>query len=713
MKQILQNFKNGQVELADIPKPQLKPGHVLIQTSTSLISIGTEKMLIEFGRSNLIDKARKQPDKVKQVLQKIKTDGLITTLESVQNKLDTPTPLGYCNVGKVIDIGAGVHDFKIGDRVLSNGSHSEMVCVSKNLCAKIPDNVSDTEACYGVTAAIGLQGIRLLDPKLGETIVVVGMGLIGLLSAQMLLANGCRVIGIDFDKQKLEIAKKWGVITVDAASPVPSVLNLTQNLGVDGVLITASTSSNDVLHHAAEMCRKRGKVVLVGIIGKEWSRDDFYKKEISFQVSCSYGPGRYDELYEDKAIDYPYAYVRWTEKRNFEAVLELMSTKRLDVSELTTKTVNLEAADKIYTELLNDKSLIGVTITYPQTIESSSSIRMRSSDKEIAKQSGKGIAFLGAGQFTKAVLLPKLSEIIKSIPAELHTIVSSQGVSSQHLAKKFGFSTISTNVDDVFSNPDISSVFITTRHDTHADLCIKGLKSNKYVFVEKPLCCTESELEQVDESYKNSKSEIMVGFNRRFSPHSQKVKSYLNSQKGPKSLIFTINAGYIPDNHWTQDPDVGGGRIIGEAVHFIDLAQFFVGAPILSVQTIGLDTKSAIKDTISIQLTFEDGSIATVHYFSTGHKSFPKERLTIFSQGTMFEIDNFKETKGYGVTGFKKLKTWSQDKGHKAMLESWMKSCVSQTKGPISYDELFDASKAAILAEKSIRNNNAVYRLNA
>jgi len=657
MKQILQNLKTGQTELTEVPVPKSKSGYMLIRTSASLISAGTERMLIDFGKAGWIDKARQQPEKVQQVLDKIRTDGLMPTLDAVQSKLDQPLPLGYCNVGK-IDRGP-----QSGKRVISNGPHAEYVCVPENLCAEIPDSVSDEEAAFTVVGAIGLQGVRLAQPTLGESFVVTGLGLIGLLTVQILLANGCRVLGIDFDSAKCDLARQLGADAVDLSkgeNPVDAAMAFSNDRGVDGVLITAATKSSDPVHQAAQMCRKRGRIVLVGVTGLELNRSDFYEKELSFQVSCSYGPGRYDPEYEEKGHDYPLGFVRWTEQRNFEAILDLMASGKLNVKPLISHRFPLESAEDAYNLISENKEpYLGIVLTYDESETNAASASVSLSAPGTAqklKPEAPVVGVIGAGNFTGQVILPALQKT----EVRLKIIASGGGVSGTHLGKKFGFEESTTDAERIFSDPEINTVFITTRHNTHAQFVSDALNSGKHVFVEKPLCLTIQELDSLtgifrtETRYLKSDTRLMVGFNRRFAPHVIKMKALLDISREPKSFIMTVNAGKIPRDHWTQDPKVGGDRIIGEACHFIDLLRFLSGSRIKASSLSEL--KSGVGDTVSIQLAFEDGTIGTIHYFANGNKAFPKERLEVFTAQKILQLDNFKTLKGYGWKNFKKMR---------------------------------------------------------
>ena len=699
MKQLLQSFKTGETYLVEIPVPIAKKGTVLIQTNHSLVSLGTERMLVEFGKSSLISKARQQPDKVKQVLDKIKTEGLLPTMEAVFNKLEQPLPLGYCNVGRIIAIGEGVSEFSVGDRVASNGHHAEIVSVPQNLVAKIPDNVTDEDATFTVIGAIGLQGIRLLKPQLGETIVVIGLGLIGLITCQLLKANGCNVIGIDLEQSKCDLAQTWGITTVNPITnnPIKSVMDLTRDNGADGVLITASTKSNDVISQAAQMSRKRGRIVLVGVVGLDINRADFYEKELTFQVSCSYGPGRYDDEYEQKGIDYPLPYIRWTEKRNFEAVLEAIKNGNLNVKDLITEKVPLESFAKIYNNLESSNSIASILV-YPGL--DIAALKMKTITlNDVPFRGQKGIVgIIGAGNFTNMTMLPSL----KGSGAHLKYIASSGGVSGTQCAKKHGISQSTTDYKEIINDKDVDTVIITTRHDSHAKLVVESLNAGKNTFVEKPLALNLDELDKIQSSILNNKSSIlMVGFNRRFAPHIVKMKSLLDTRKQPKSFIFTINAGAIPADHWAQDPEVGGGRIIGEACHFIDLMRFLSGSPIneWSVQNMGNDT---LKDKVTINLKFEDGSFGSIHYLANGSKRFPKGRIEVFCGGGIIKLDNFRKMKGYGWSGFKKMNLRRQDKGHQAEITAFIDAVKNGESSPIPFDELYEVSKVAIEVANSI-----------
>jgi threonine dehydrogenase-like Zn-dependent dehydrogenase/predicted dehydrogenase len=709
MKHILQSLKTGTTEIADVPVPSSKPYHLLIKSSRTLVSAGTERMLVEFGKSGLINKARQQPDKVKMVLDKIKTDGLFPTIEAVFNKLDQPLPLGYCNVGQVEEVGEGVIGFKKGDRVVSNGKHAEIVRVPINLCARVPDNVTDEEASFVVLAAIALQSIRLVNPTLGETVVVTGLGLIGLLTVMLLQAHGCRVLGMDFDQKRLDLAKQLGAEVINlsvAQDPIASAYSFTRGRGVDAVIISASTKSNEPIQQAAKMCRQRGRIVLVGVCGLELLRSDFYEKELTFQVSCSYGPGRYDVNYEEKGNDYPVGFVRWTEQRNFEAVLDMMAEGRIDVKPLISHRFDISKAQEAYELIVGKEPALGILLEYPgmEITLDSKYVQLEHQDKNNSlsqsDEKNTSISFIGAGNYATAVLIPAF----KVVNASLQTIVSSEGVSGLHAGRKFGFKETTTDVDAVFNDDGAKTIVVTTRHDTHAHFVLRALKSGKNIFVEKPLCITKDQLLAIEKKYNDMDPEsrpfIMVGFNRRFSPQIQKIKKLLSKAVGPKSFIMTVNAGKIPGNHWTQNKNVGGGRIIGEACHFIDLLRFLADSPIVKWQHLTMNATT--KDTVSLQLSFSDGSIGTIHYFANGSSAFPKERLEVFASGGILQLDNFRKLSGYGWSGFKKMNLWRQDKGQKSCVKAFTEAVKNNEKNLIPFDELLEVARISIDIEECI-----------
>jgi len=651
-------------------------------------------MLVEFGKANLLQKARQQPDRVKEVLAKIKTDGLKPTINAVFNKLGQPLPLGYCNVGKVIAVGEGVTEFKTGDRVASNGPHAEFVCIPKNLVAAIPDNVTDEEAAFTVIGSIGLQGIRLVNPQLGETIVVVGLGLIGLITAELLVANGCRVIGIDLDPNKVAIANSKGVIAISprtGVDVVKYVTNITDGIGADGVIITASAKTDEIIAQAAKMSRKRGRIVLVGVIGLNISRADFYEKELSFQVSCSYGPGRYDDRYEKEGIDYPLPFVRWTEKRNFMAVLQAIATKKLDVASLVTERILLQDFEKIYNNISNQDSIASI-LEYPEN--SSNAVSVTITEGSFAPGNG-GIGIIGAGNFTSMTMLPVLSEI----KAPLHAIASAAGLTGTTLAKKHHIGKSTTDYKTILNDPAIDLVIITTRHNEHAHMALEALQAGKHVFVEKPLALNKEELNSIINAYTGQKT-LTVGFNRRFSPHMRKAKELVGDV--PMNVIATMNAGNIPANVWVHDMKVGGGRIVGEACHYMDLITYLTGSRIKSVCMNAMgQNPQANTDNASILLEYENGSTGVINYFANGSKAYSKERIEIYAQERTLITDNFRLTEGFGFKNFSKLKT-TIDKGHAAQFKLLVERVKNGGAPLIPFEETVNTTLASFAAIESL-----------
>jgi predicted dehydrogenase/NADPH:quinone reductase-like Zn-dependent oxidoreductase len=580
------------------------------------------------------------------------------------------------------------------------------VRVPKNLCALIPDNVDDESAACTVLGAIALQGTRLAQPTLGEVMVVTGLGLVGLLTVQLLRAQGCRVLGIDLDSDKCELARSFGASVVDLSKgedPVAVAQILSRGRGVDGVIITASTKSNEPVHQAAKMCRQRGRIVLVGVVGLELSRADFYEKELTFQVSCSYGPGRYDSEYEGKGHDYPVGFVRWTQQRNSEAVLDMMASGALDVKPLITHRFSIDEAPEAY-KLLDAPGTLGIVIDYPNSADALA-VKTVSLTAPIAYKPKEVVcSFVGGGNYASRVLIPAFSDA----GASLHTLVTSGGVSAVHQGKKHGFAKASTDLEATLVDETVNTVVIATQHKLHAQQIIAGLNAGKQVFVEKPFALTLDELESIDSAWQvgQGKSRLMVGYNRRFSPLTVTMKALLNKVAGPKTFILTMNAGDIPADHWTQDREMGGGRIIGEACHYIDLLRFLVGAPISGFTAASLGAASGVgitEDKASITLTFEDGSMGTIHYFANGGKAFPKERIEAFGGDGVLQLDNFKRLQGFGWKGFKSQRLLNQDKGQKACAAAFVESVRLGLPAPIPYEEIIEVARVSIEVAQTLR----------
>lgn len=704
MKQLLQRLDTGTTSVVDVPVPAAVSGpNILVETRASVVSAGTERMLVEFGRSNLIAKARSQPDKVKQVLDKVRTDGLAPTLEAVRAKLDAPIPLGYCNAGVVVEAGPRAGGFAPGDRVVTNGPHAEYARVPCTLAARIPDGVSFEAAAFTPAAAIGLQGIRLAAPTLGESVVVFGLGLIGLLTVQLLRANGCTVIGIDRDPARLALAERFGATALNGAEGdvVARVESLTGGVGADAVLLTLASKSDEPVRQAAAMSRKRGRLVLVGVTGLNLVRDDFYKKELSFAVSCSYGPGRYDPSYEDGAHDYPLPFVRWTEQRNFEAVLALVAAGTLDPLPLVTHRFDFDRAPDAYDVISGSEPSLGVVLTYPDRGGVAPGAEARLLERNGASTvtpARCSIGVIGAGNFAVRTLLP----VLKRAGVRLRSIASGGGASGAIAGEKFGFERVTTDLDTIFDDVEIDTVFVLTRHDSHAKLALRALSAGKHVFVEKPLALREEELNALEDAAERSGRLIMVGFNRRFAPLAGETLALLAGRAGPVAMVMTVNAGAIPRDHWTQDPAVGGGRIVGEACHFIDLARYLAQSPVADLRVTPAATRTGqpIDDIANIVISFADGSTAAIHYLANGAKSFPKERIECFFDGKTVAIDNWRRLDRYGVPGGSRWfeRAGKMDKGHAAEIAAWVRAVREGGPPPIPLGELLDVSRWAIRA---------------
>lgn len=697
MKQILQSLKTGVIEVADVPNPIVGRNEVLIETHCTMVSAGTERMLLKFGQGGWISKARQQPDKVRDVLRKAKTDGVGPTIEAVRNKLDQPLALGYCNVGTVIAVGEGVHDFAPGQRVVSNAKHAGVSSVPANLAALIPDNVSDEHATMAVIGAIALQGVRLAKPTLGESVVVSGLGLVGLAAVQLLVANGCRVLGLDFAADRLALARKFGAETFDmtAGSPLEAAERFSEGRGVDAVIIAASATSSEPISQAAHMCRKRGRIVLVGVTGLELSRADFYEKELTFQVSCSYGPGRYDPAYEEGGRDYPLPFVRWTARRNFEAVLDLMARGRFDASALISHKFPVDDAGSAYELIGGDKPSLGVILEFSQEDRKSPTPDVPTGIARAVQPGAARIAMIGAGNYAGAVLIPAF----KAAGAELGTVVSATGVSALHASRKFGFANATASAREAIEADDNDVVVIATRHDLHAEQASAALVAGKHVFVEKPMALTLAEVNQIEECWHAAGSRaLMVGFNRRFAPLAVTLKQRLDARGGQKAIMMTINAGPLPADHWTIDPDIGGGRIVGEAIHFIDLARYFAGAPITGHAVSAISAQSAL-----IQLEFGNGDVASIAYLANGNKSVAKERVEVFCDGGIYQLDNWRRLAVHGDSGMRGAKSWSQDKGQEAMARAFVEHVRGNAPEPIPPAELFETARATIAIAEAMR----------
>jgi predicted dehydrogenase len=712
MLHVLQSLRTGVTELADVPVPRASATSIVVETRASVISPGTERILVEFGRAGWIEKARSQPEKVQQVLSKMRTDGIVPTIDAVRAKLDDPIALGYCQAGVVREVGGDVTAFKPGDAVVTNGPHAEYVRVAQTLAAKIPAGVSYEAAAFAPLAAIALEGLRLANPTLGETVVIYGLGAIGLLAVQLARAAGCNVIGIDRSAERCALAEKFGATALHADDDnnlASAVTERTGGIGADIVLLTLATDSDDPVKHAANMSRKRGRIVLVGVTGLTLRRDDFYKKELSFQVSCSYGPGRYDPAHEEAGIDYPLPYVRWTEGRNFSAVLYLIADGRLDPLPLITHRFPISSATTAYDLITNGTPSLGVVLSYDvkkdADYQPSSTVVLR----QHASAGKASVGFVGAGAFASRVLIPAFSRA----GAGLNSIASSGGVSAATAGKRHGFGKVTSEPASLLTDPNIDTIVIATRHDSHAEWTTRALKATKHVFVEKPLALTLGELAQLEEVARSAPGILCVGFNRRFAPHVRIAKDTLRGRVGPLAISVTVSAGAIPRDHWAQDRVTGGGRIVGEACHFLDLCRFLVGSPVEELQLVSAKngTGAVVDDISLLQLSFADGSVATIQYLANGNPGFPKERIELFYDGKTLRIDNYRAIAAWGIPGVATRWPHTQDKGHASLVKAFVEAVKSGKEPPIPLSELLEVSSLSIHAARLAREGGGTYRV--
>lgn len=701
--------------LEDVPAPQVAPGHLLVRTTRSLISAGTERAVVETGASGYFARARQQPERVTKALDKLRTDGLGPTAELVLGQTKRTFTLGYSSVGRVVAVGLGVTGYEVGDRVASNGPHAELTMVPVNLCAPVPDGVSDDEAAFTVLGSIALQGVRLAAPTLGETVAVIGLGLVGQLAAQLLRASGARVLGFDTAADRVELARRPGIeahVAGEGTDPVSVARLETGEVGVDAVVVTASSLSDDIVHQAADMCRKRGRVVVVGSVGLGLRRADFYEKELTLQVSCSYGPGRYDPSYEAGGTDYPLAFVRWTEQRNLAAVLGAMATGALIAGPLISARYPLDAAEEAYDSLLT-KSAVGILLEFPEGGNVPSSVQRARVVEHRPTARGPAVvaAVIGTGGYAQARLIPAL----QAAGVDLRWVASARGGSAATAAHRFGVARSTTDVHAILGDADVDVVVIGTRHDSHARLTADALRAGKSVYVEKPLCLTAEELRDVVAAYEAAGVDpspplLTVGFNRRFAPLTEEVRRRLDGHARPVAVTITCNAGRTAADHWVNDPALGGGRLLGEACHFVDLASYLAGAAVVSVHAVAAAkaTSSATPDTASIQLELADGSVATVLYLSNGSSRYPKERVEVFSDGKVLLIDNFRTFKEFGTGRPRTRRLRRQDKGNNRAVEVFVQAVRAGAASPIAFEELVASSAATLAIVASLEHGRRV-----
>lgn len=718
MKQLVQKLKDGEMGVVEVPVPMLGAGLVLVRNHYSLISAGTEGSTVSTARKSLAGKAKERPQQVRQVIDTLKQQGTVQTYRAVMKKLDSYSPLGYSCAGQVIDVASDVKGIAVGDLVACAGAgyanHAETVAVPANLCVKLPDTADLSKAAYNTLGAIAMQGIRQADPKLGETCVVIGLGLLGQLTCLMLRASGVKVVGLDIDERMVGLAAAHcadQALATNAPGVVDAVDQMTGGIGADSAIITAATSSLEPINQAGQLLRKRGTVVVVGSIPTGFDREPhYYKKELQLKMSCSYGPGRYDINYEEKGLDYPAAYVRWTENRNMKAFQELVHSGKIDLGYLTTHRYKLDNATDAYDIIVDkEEDFIGILLEYDADREVvREKIQLKAQSGSAEKTPQLSISFIGAGSYAMGNLLPNIPV---SNEVALRGVMTSSGTSARTVAEKFGFEYCASGEADIFEAEDTNTVFVATRHDTHAIYVKHALTSEKHVFVEKPLCMTKDELEEITAAYqglikeKNSRI-LMVGFNRRFAPLAEQMKAALGS--GVMSMLYRINAGSIPADTWIQDAEMGGGRIIGEVCHFVDFMTYLNGSLPRKVHAVAMNDPANLDDTLNISLSFENGSIGTISYFANGSKSLAKEYVEAYRGGRTAVLTDFRELKIYGKGKPSRKKLLNQDKGQKVMVHAFLEAAKGNTEAPIAFAETWAATMTSFRILESLKTGEAV-----
>lgn len=702
-------MKTGVLTVADVPPPSVRPGHLLVRTAASLISAGTEKSKVDLGKKSLFGKARERPDLVKKVLDKVKSEGLASTFTAVKAKLDTAIAMGYSAAGTVVEVGSGVDGFTVGDRVACAGagfaSHAEMISVPKNLCVRIPDGVSFDAASFGTLGAIALQGVRLAAPTLGEAFVVIGLGLLGQITVQLLRANGCRVFGVDTDESKFDLAKELGAEMCAAPTgAVGQIERWSRGRGADAVLITAATRSNDPVELAGEVSRLKGRVVVVGLVGMDVPRETYYERELTLQMSMSYGPGRYDTEYEERGHDYPFEYVRWTEGRNIEAFLDLIANGSIDIERLITHRFPIDRGEDAY-KLIEGESTepyLGIVLQYDNEKLLSRTIELRFVSSPSA---AVRVGMIGAGTYARKFLLPNL----KNYGVDFRKIATASGLSANDVGSQYGFASCVSDAAQVIEDAESNLLVIATRHNTHASLSQLALESGKHVFVEKPLAMNDDELDGVINAAQHSSGRLMVGYNRRFSPSARMAAEFFASRQSPLSILYRVNAGRIPSDRWIQDPVEGGGRIIGEVCHFIDLMQFLTGSLTKRVYAESIasrDSEIPAADSVFITLKFADGSNGTIAYLAEGDKALAKERIEIFGEGKSCVIDDFRRVSMFSGGRETSKKSLGQDKGQTAEVKALCDLVKNGGDSPISLDDLVATTRATFRILESLRTGH-------
>jgi predicted dehydrogenase len=718
MLQILQSYKTGELRLADVPVPACKNNGIVVQTRASFVSAGTERMLVDFAKKNLLGKAMAMPDQAQKVLQKMKSEGIFATLEKVQAKLDQPIPLGYSCAGVIEEVGKNVQGLTRGDRIACGGAlyanHAEYNFVPKNLVVTIPDSVSFEDASCATVGSIALQGIRQCDVRLGETVCVLGLGLLGMFAVQLLKAAGVRVVGFDPDKRRCALAIELGADSAVSDRVQAACEEISRGRGIDAVLITAATHSNEPVTLAGEICKMRGTVVATGKVGMNIPRETYYKKELSFKLSCSYGPGRYDPSYEEGGHDYPFGYVRWTEQRNIEAFIDCIAQGKVTPGKIITHRFTIDKALDAYDLMLGKlrEPYLGIVLTYSEKemgiVSDARTIQLKTSRRKSGEEVVAG--FIGAGNFTKGVLFPNLKRVEG---VRLKGLCTVSGMSSAETGKKEGFEFATTDQARILEDKDINAIFITTRHDTHSKLVVDALDAGKHVFVEKPLAMSAEELALIQAAVEKSPNVLMVGFNRRFSPHAGFIRNYFNGRTSPMAISYRVNAGSVQKGVWVQDQETGGGRIIGEVCHFIDFCSFIIGSSPGKIHAACIETNNAAlvaEDSVTIAIKYPDGSVASIFYVALGSIDLPKERCEIFADGSVAVLENFEKTVCMGKRGKKALRG-KQAKGFGEELSAFVKAVRVGEPSPIAFESLYQTSKATFAVVESIRNNSVQVRI--
>ncbi len=710
MKQLLNYMRTGETAVVDVPVPQPRPGTALVRTAASLLSAGTERMVVEFAKKNLLEKARSRPDLVRLVLDKARREGVRNTIETAFNRLDQPMALGYSSAGTIVALGKGLQGFQVGDRVACAGGnyavHAEYAVVPQNLMAAIPEGVDFEAAAFATLGAIALQGFRLADPHVGDRVAVIGLGLLGLLTVGIARAAGCAVFGVDLDPARVDLARRLGAQAVLRAEALEAAGAFSRGRGCDAVLICADTHASDPVELAGALARDRARVVAVGAVGLEVPRKTYYEKELSLLISRSYGPGRYDPAYEEGGKDYPIGYVRWTEGRNLEAILDLIAGGKLDVQALITHRIPIEQAPDAYA-LITGKSkeaFLGVLLTYSQAETALPAARVEFPQPKTAAINGEpGLGVLGAGNYAGAVFLPAVQAVGM---ARRVGIASATGLSAERLARRFGFGYATSQEKEVLDDPAVNAVVVLTRHQEHARQALACLERGKAVFCEKPLAIEAEELDAIQAALEKPASPLlMVGFNRRFAPLARQLKAFFEPASEPMAVYYRVNAGYLPPTHWVHDPQQGGGRIIGEGCHFVDFLTYLVGEPPVSVSALGLPDEGRYhEDNVSMAFTFPNGSVGTVAYLANGDKSFAKERVECFCGGRVAVLDDFRALELTHDGRRKAVKNrMGQDKGHRAGWEAFLKALKAGGPPPIPYEHLMGVTRATFAAVESLR----------